>query len=180
MNYKYSNLKNISDLIEGVITRELKVHKDQSGSLVETLRTDWQDVYNKSDLAFAMQYISLTPSSLARDEQKWHVHKFQKDRFICISGRIVTAIFDPRPGSKTEGKLNLFLMGPQKPDEMYMLVIPENTYHGFMVISKAQGFLLNFPTQIYNPDDEGRVTNNQFSWQKVRDDFNLKSPIPHD
>ncbi len=173
MNYDYLNLEDQKDLIAGVTIRKLTVHKDESGALFETLRRDWQDVYNGDDLAFAMQYMSITPSGLARDEDKWHVHKFQKDRFICASGKIVTAIFDPREGSHTKDKLNLFVMSPQNEEEMYLLIIPENTYHGFMVVSKEQGFLLNFPTQLYNPQDEGRIPNKEFSWAKVRQDFGI-------
>lgn len=174
MNYSYINLDNKKNLIEGVILKKLQVHNDESGSLVETLRQDWDDVYNDGERSFFMQYISKTPSGLARDEDQWHIHKNQEDRFICVNGKIVTAIFDPRENSKTKGKLNLFVMSPEKEDEMYMVIIPKNTYHGFMVVSKEKGYLLNFPTQVYNPKDEGRVKNTQFSWQKVREDFNLK------
>ena len=175
MNYNYINLSNQKDIIDGVIIRKLTVHKDPTGTLVETLRSDWSDVFNSHDMAFAMQYMSVTPSGVARDEEVWHVHKFQKDRFICVLGRVVTAVFDPRKDSKTTGKLNLFVMGPGKEDEMYMLLIPENTYHGFMAISKEPAYLLNFPTQIYNPNDEGREKNqDQISWQKVRQDFGIR------
>src|SRR3989344_7945368 len=113
MNYNHINLSNQNDLIEGVILRKLAVHKDTTGSLVETLRSDWKDVFNSGDLAFAMQYMSITPSAVARDEDMWHIHKFQKDRFICISGRIITAVYDPRKDSKTTGQINLFVMGPE-------------------------------------------------------------------
>ena len=174
MNYKYIDLKNQKDLIEGVILRKLTIHKDQSGILFETLRNEWSDVIN-SKMPFKMQYMSQTPPRIARDEGQWHVHKFQKDRFICVSGRIVVAIYDSREASKTKGTLNLFVMGPEKEEEMFMVVIPENTYHGFLVISNQDGYLLNFPTQIYNPKDEGRVHHsNEFSWQKVREDFASK------
>ena len=59
-------------------------------------------------------------------------------------------------------------------NEMYLLVIPEEVLHGFMVISKIPGYLLNFPTQLYNGEDEGRIDNTQFSWQQAREDFGLK------
>lgn len=173
MNYQYINLNNQKDLIEGVVLKKLIQHIDPTGTLVETLRTDWNDVFDTHHSPFAMQYMSITPSGTARDEDKWHLHKNQKDRFICVAGKIVTAIFDPRENSPTRGKLNLFLMGPEKEEEMYMVVIPEETYHGFMVISKVPGYLLNFPTQLYNQDDEGRVPKKELSWQKVREDFNL-------
>lgn len=173
MKYSYINLDDQKDLIDGVIIRKITVHNDESGMLFETLRSDWGDVLS-SDIPFAMQYMSVTPSSVARDEDKWHIHKFQKDRFICASGKIVTAIYDPRENSKTKGKLNLFVMSPQKENEMFMVVIPENTYHGFMVVSKEPGYLLNFPTQLYNPQDEGRVQNAaELSWKDVRNDFRL-------
>lgn len=171
MQNNYLNLSNKSNLIEGVILRKLIVHKDESGSLVETLRANWQDVFNDEDLNFAMQYLSITPPGATRDENKWHVHKFQKDRFICVAGRIVSALYDARSGSNTMGKTNLFLQGPHNDDEMYLLVIPENVYHGFMVVSKDSGYLLNFPTKLYNPQDEGRVENKHFNWRSVREDL---------
>ena len=175
MNYQYIDLNHQKDLIDGVILKKLTTHRDKTGELVETLRRDWQDVFNGNDLDFAMQYMSVTPSGIARDEDKWHVHKFQKDRFICASGKIVTAIYDPRENSKTKGKLNLCIMDPQKENEMYMVVIPEETYHGFMIISKTPGYLLNFPTKLYNPDDEGRVEHKgELDWSKVREDFSIE------
>lgn len=171
MNYKYLDFEDSEGIIQGVVLRKLIFHTDKTGALVETLRTDWQDVFGEQ-LPFKMQYMSITPSFVARDEDKWHVHNLQKDRFICVSGKIVTAIFDARPNSPTKGKLNLFKMGPENENEMYMIIIPEGTYHGFMVISTQDGYLLNFPTQIYNPQDEGRVDNTgQLSWKKVREDL---------
>ncbi len=176
MKHNYITLDKQQDLIEGVILRELKIHKDQTGQLVETIRSDWLDVINKQDLRFAMQYMSVTPSGVARDEHMWHVHKYQKDRFVCVAGRIVTAIYDPREGSPTKARLNLFAMGPEKENEMYMVLIPEETYHGFIVVSKTLGYLLNFPTQLYNPKDEGRVDHQgELNWRKVRKDFGIEN-----
>ena len=175
MKHRYLNLNNLEDLIDGVVVRPLKIHRDASGILVETLRIDWDDVYKSINGDFAMQYMSKTPAGLARDEDEWHVHQKQKDRFICISGKIVTAVYDPRDDSKTNGKLNLFSMGPGTDEEMYIVVIPEETYHGFMVISQEDGMLLNFPTQLYNGEDEGRVKHaGEFDWQDVRNDFGIK------
>lgn len=175
MKHKYLNLNNLDGLIDGVVVRKLKVHKDASGILFETLRNDWNDVYGDINAPFAMQYLSQTPPGLARDEDEWHVHKHQKDRFICISGRIITAVYDPRKESKTNGKLNLFTQSPDAEEEMYMVVIPEETYHGFMVISDAPGMLLNFPTQLYSGEDEGRVKHaGELKWQDVRNDFGIK------
>lgn len=175
MNFEYKNYDKLEKLIEGVVIRKLKIYKDDTGALFETLRKDWDDVYGGIEAPFAMQYISQTPPGVARDEDVWHVHQKQKDRFICISGKIVTAIYDPRENSKTKGLLNTFVMGPGSEAEMIMVVIPEETLHGFMVVSKEPGMLLNFPTQLYTGEDEGRVKHGkEFSWQLVRDDFGIK------
>lgn len=175
MNFNYIDLNSQSDLIDGVIIKKLNMHKDPSGTLVETLRDEWKEVIN-DNMPFKMQYVSQTPPGIARDEDKWHVHKFQKDRFICLYGKIVTAIYDPREESNTKDKLNLFVMSPSKDEEMYLLVIPENTYHGFISIDKkTPAFLANFPTQIYNPEDEGRIDHaGELDWNKVREDFDIK------
>ncbi len=168
--------KNKFTLIKDVIMHPLRINKDESGVLVETLRTDWPDIYG-NDRKFAMQYYSSTPSGIARDEKVWHYHpSVQEDRFLVIQGTIIVAVADQRANSVTKGLLNLFYM---KSDENpYILLIPKETLHGFLVISKEPAILLNFPTTLYNPKEEGRITYEEaqvmlpdgslFSWDSVR------------
>lgn len=164
-------------LIKDIIIRPLKINKDESGVLVETLRKDWEDVYGEGR-EFSMQYYSKTPSGIARDEAVWHYHPtIQDDRFLVISGAIVTAVADYRKESETYGLLNLFYMkGDESP---YLLLIPRQTLHGFMVVSSEDAILLNFPTGLYNPSEEGRIPYEEaniklsdgslFSWDFVRE-----------
>jgi len=67
-----------------------------------------------------------------------------------------------------------------------MVLIPRRTLHGFMVVSKEPAILINFPTGLYNPQEEGRVPHEQaqiktdggeiFNWDLVRKEFpNLSS-----
>lgn len=167
-------------LIEGVYIKPLKVNSDQSGILVESLRTDWNDVCS-AEKPFAMQYYSVTKSGIARDEALWHYHPGgQQDRFIVVAGSIVTAVADDREESPTKGLLNLFLMKSESP---YLLVIPKRSLHGFMVVSEAYAILLNFPTRLYDPKEEVRIGYDQakikvdkntfFSWNLVRKEFGL-------
>ena len=171
--------KDRHELIKDVIMHPLKVNKDASGVLVETLRTDWMDIYGPGR-EFAMQYYSVTPSGVARDEDVWHFHPTtQEDRFLVVQGSIIVAIADNRNESSTCGLLNLFSMEADK--DPYILLIPKKTLHGFMVVSDNTGILLNFPTNLYNPQEEGRILYSQahvkfeegdlFSWKKVRGKF---------
>lgn len=171
-------------LINDVVIHPYKVNKDESGILVETLRKDWTDVYGEGR-EFSMQYYSETPSGVARDENVWHYHPtVQDDRFSVVKGEIVVAIADNRQDSPTYGLLNLFYINSR--ENPYMVLIPKRTLHGFMVVSKEPAILINFPTGLYNPQEEGRVPYDKaqvklsdgtpFSWNLVRKQFpNLSS-----
>lgn len=173
------NQKN-KKLIKDILLHPLKINQDESGGiLVETLRTDWQNVYGK-DREFFMQYYSVTPSGVARDENVWHYHpSYQEDRFLVAQGSIVTAVADYREESPTFGTLNLFFMDALI--DPYILLIPKKTLHGFMVVSKESAILLNYPTGLYNPKEEGRINYEEaniktpegefFTWDMVRDQY---------
>jgi len=171
--------KDNSHLVKDVLLYPLKINQDECGLLVETLRSDWKIIYG-TGREFAMQYYSITASGVARDEDVWHYHPtIQEDRFLVVQGAIVTAIVDNRRDSPTCGYLNLFYMQADK--DPYILLIPKQTLHGFLVISKNPAVLLNFPTALYNKKEEGRIPYAQaqvklpdgslFSWSKVRHKF---------
>lgn len=172
-----SNL-NLAKLIKDVLVYPLKINKDASGILVETLRTDWKGIYGPGR-EFAMQYYSVTENGIARDEDVWHYHPtVQEDRFLVAQGAIVAAVADNRVKSPTNGLLNLFYM--QADQDPYILLIPKKTLHGFMVVSDKPAILLNYPTGLYNPAEEGRipysnaramVDGEMFSWDRVRKEF---------
>jgi len=172
--------KDKTKLIEGVLLYPLKVNRDKSGVLVETLRKDWKGIFGKGR-EFFMQYYSVTASGVARDEDVWHYHPtVQEDRFLVAQGAIVTAVADNREESATKGLLNLFHM--QEEVDPYILLIPKRTLHGFMVVSKTPAVLLNFPTSLYDPKEENRVSydvakvrfsdGSIFNWEIVRKLFN--------
>lgn len=166
------------ELVKDVLVYPLKVNRDESGILVETLRKDWKGIYG-ANREFTMQYYSVTKSGVARDEAVWHYHLKQEDRFLVVKGEIVVAVFDNRSESPTKGALNLFYMQADK--DPYILLIPKRTLHGFLVVSKEPAVLLNFPTVIYNPKEEARMSFGEaqaklengslFSWNQVRKFF---------
>lgn len=174
--------KDKATLIEDVLLYPLKVNRDESGVLVETLRKDWKGIYG-ADREFSMQYFSVTKSGIARDEKVWHLHpNYQEDRFLVANGAVVVAIADSRENSPTNGNLNLFLMEATK--DPFILLIPKGTLHGFIVVSQEDAILLNFPTGLYNPEEEGRVPHEEvnvrlndgslFTWDFVRKNNPLK------
>ncbi len=163
-------------LIHDILVYPLKVNRDESGILIETLRSDWSQIYGDGR-EFAMQYFSVTSSGVARDEEVWHIHPTkQEDRFLVAYGSIVTAVADNREGSPTKGLINLFHM--KSDDKPFIVLIPKGTLHGFMVASATPAVLLNFPTTLYDAKEEGRVKHDEakvslpdgtlFTWDLVR------------
>lgn len=173
--------KDSVSLVKDVLMYPLKVNRDESGILIETLRTDWEGIYGKGR-EFSMQYFSVTKSGIARDEKVWHYHPKQEDRFLVAQGEMIVAVVDNRRGSKTFGTLNLFHMKADA--DPYILLIPKYTLHGFLVVSHTPCVLLNFPTCLYNPSEEKRLPYDRaqikesdghlFSWDQVRSQFGLE------
>lgn len=143
--------------IPGVVIRPLTVNRDPRGTLTELLRADWGDVFGE-DLPFAQVYASVTVPGVARDEDRWHLHRQQTDRFCCLAGRIVVAIADDRANSSVRGTLLLVeLAAEEQAPAPAMVTVPPGTLHGLIALGGGPAMLLNFPTRLYDAADEERV-----------------------
>ncbi len=151
--------------IQGVVAFPRVVHHDPRGFLVETLRKDDGGV---SGATFAMTYTSLTLPGEKRDVDRWHVHRLQEDRFVVLSGEMILALYDGRREVPTFGTLHAIRMvgasdgtgtEPRRKQDglTHMVTIPAGVYHCIGNLSDRPFILQNFPTQLYNAEDEGRV-----------------------
>ena len=98
---------------------------------------------------------------------------------MVAAGDILLALWDGRSGSPSAGTLDLLPMGESQPDDaQFSVLIPKEVHHGFMVTSDRKAILLNSPTRLYNPSDEGRDPfanvgatfddQTSFNWEEVR------------
>lgn len=154
--------------IAGTQVLERIIHFDSRGFLVETLR---RDDFKVGGDQFVMSYTSLTPARVARDEDRWHHHQLQDDRFVCVKGRIALALLDMRENLTTFGRLEVLRMEGAREDLIeqvrqsnlkkdlttYLVVVPKGVYHCYKNIGEDDCLLQNFPTQFYNAKDEGRT-----------------------
>jgi dTDP-4-dehydrorhamnose 3,5-epimerase len=190
MNLEFFDLtkKDSYKLIQDVVIHPLKVNRDPRGILVEIMKTNWENIYDKKKLPFTQIYYSMTKSGVARDEDLWHYHPGgQQDRFGVIQGEIVIAIFDWRKKSSTFGQLNLFHLGELPKDKgQYLVLVPRRCLHGFVVVSKKPAILFNFPSRFYDVREEKRIPFKEvkleagsfFSWNRVRKKFKLPIKNP--
>jgi len=109
-------------------------------------------------------YVSFTRPGYARDADRFHFHRFQKDRFTVVFGKLWILLYDARKDSKTFGKLEViqvdggkFSVTEKKELPVYTITIPEGVFHGIKNPGPEWTCLANHPTAEYNPKDEGRV-----------------------
>ncbi len=129
-------------MIEGVVTKKLKVIPDERGRLMEILRSD-ENLFR----GFGQVYLTTAYPGVVK---AWHYHKQQYDNFAVIQGMAKVVLYDPREGSPTKGEVNELFAGIHNP---LLIQIPPRVYHGFKCISVEEAIILNIPTNTYNYDE---------------------------
>jgi len=132
-------------MIDGVSVKRLKVIPDERGRLMEILRGD-----DELFLKFGQVYMTTTYPGVVK---AWHLHKRQTDNVACVQGMIKLALYDPREGSPTRGKVEVHFLGVHNP---VLVQIPSGIYHGWKCVSREEAVIVNIPTEVYdyeNPDE---------------------------
>lgn len=135
-------------LIEGVLTKPLRVIPDERGRLFEILRRD-EPLFRQ----FGQVYCTTVNAGVVKG---WHYHKRQYDNFVCVSGMIKLVAYDFREGSATHGVVNEFFIGMHQP---LLVQIPPGVLHGFKGLSAPEAIVINVPTEPYDHEqpDEYRL-----------------------
>ena len=130
-------------VIHGVKTKRLRLVPDERGWLMEVLRSDDADLFTK----FGQVYVSATYPGVVK---AWHYHKVQTDNFACVAGMVKLVLIDTRSGSPTEGVVNEFFVGSERP---LLVQVPQLVYHGWKCIGDTVALVVNAPTEPYDYDD---------------------------
>lgn len=126
--------------IEGVILRELVVHGDQRGRVLEGWRRDWAP--------FAVK--QLTEGRAEQGVLKGlHLHYRQWDWWRVIAGRMLVGLYDARPSSTTHGQTMLFEINPDHPTAVG---IPPGVAHGYYALTDLE--MIYLLSELYDPEDE--------------------------
>lgn len=129
--------------IDGVKTKSLRLIPDERGWLMEILRSDDSELFQK----FGQAYVSATYPGAVK---AWHYHKHQIDNFACIAGMVKLVLVDTREDSATKGMVNEFFLGTQQP---MIVQVPNLVYHGWKCVSLETSVVVNVPTELYRYDD---------------------------
>lgn len=141
-------------MIDGVIIKPLKVHKDvpdrpedkdNGGFLMEVLRND-ENLLKK----FGQTTFTVTnPGTI----KAFHYHKLQDDLWFIAAGKAMVVLHDLREDSPTKGQTDVI---PAGTDDYKLIVIPVGVAHGYKVLGDEPVLLLYHTTESYNattPDE---------------------------
>ena len=129
-------------MIQGVEVKQLTPRADERGFLMELLRSD-DSIFTK----FGQCYVSMNYPGVIR---AWHWHKKQDDFFVVVKGMIRVGLYDLREGSPTQGEAAEFYLGD---NNSIMLKIPVGVVHGYKTVGTEPSLLINFPSEVYNPEE---------------------------
>ena len=129
-------------MIQGVEVKQLTPRADERGFLMELLRSD-DAIFTK----FGQCYVSMNYPGVIR---AWHWHKKQDDFFVVMKGMIKVGLYDMREGSPTRGEVGEFYLGD---NNNIMLKIPVGVVHGYKTVGTEPSLLINFPSEVYNPEE---------------------------
>lgn len=126
--------------IDDVIVRELVVHGDERGRVLEGWRDEWTP--------FTVR--QLTEGRAAAGVLKGlHLHYRQWDWWRVVTGRMLVGLYDARPDSRTLGATMLFEINPEHPTAVG---IPPGVAHGYYALSDLE--MIYLLSETYDPDDE--------------------------
>ena len=126
--------------IDGVELRSANKHADNRGWLAEIFRAD----EIKPDVLPVMGYISVTRAGVTRGP---HEHREQTDMFGFLGpGNFRVKMWDNRKNSPTYGNIMTIEAGESNP---VILTVPPGVVHGYMNISKIDGWAVNLPNRLF-------------------------------
>lgn len=128
------------DAIDGVILRQLVVHGDHRGRVLEGWRQDWAPFSVKQ----------LTEGRAREGVLKGlHLHYKQWDWWRVVSGRMLVALYDARPDSPSHRRTMMFEIGTEEPAAVG---IPPGVAHGYYALTDVE--MIYLLSETYDPADE--------------------------
>ena len=125
-------------MIDGVMTKKLRVIPDERGRLMECLRND-----DELFIGFGQLYMTTTLPGVVKG---WHLHDVQWDNIVCVKGMLKLALYDDREASATRRQIDEFFIGEHNPT---LVRVPPGVWHGWKCVSPEEAFIVNAPTEVY-------------------------------
>ncbi len=134
--------------IDGVALDELRVIPTPGGPVLHMLRA----VPENTALNIGEVYFSeVNPGQI----KAWKCHLRQTQRFAVPVGRLYIVLYDTRPDSRTQGRLDALVLG--RPEAYFLLHIPPGVWYGFSARGDCPALICNCPDLPHDPTEALRL-----------------------
>ncbi len=138
-------------MIDGVVTKRLRLIPDERGYLMEILRDD-DELFTQ----FGQVYVTACYPGIVK---AWHCHQHQVDMICCVQGTARLGLYDDREDSPTCGETNSFILGILNP---LIVRVPAGVWHGFTPVAAETILMLNVPSEHYDYDEPDELRRDPF------------------
>jgi dTDP-4-dehydrorhamnose 3,5-epimerase len=135
-------------VIDGVVVKEVVVHADDRGLLMEVVRDD--------EPVFREVRQTTCTITLPGVIKAFHWHRRQWDVWFFAAGMAQVVLHDLREDSPTAGRTDVLYAGERRP---LVIAIPPGVAHGYRVLGREPATLFYHTTEHYDPaaPDEERI-----------------------
>jgi len=133
-------------MIVGVEIFQLKRIQDERGIVMHMLRSDDAHFQRFGEIYFSVIFPGVIKG--------WHLHSRMTINYAVVDGNIKLVLFDQRPGSRTEGRLQEVFFGQIN----YQLVrVPPGVVNGFTAMGGQRAIVANCADIPHDPTEITRI-----------------------
>lgn len=133
-------------MIEGVRVVPLRQFPDERGKVMHMLRKDSPGFTEFGEIYFSCVY----PGAI----KGWHIHRHMTLNYAVPYGLIKFVLYDNRPGSTTQGKVQELFLGP---DNYQLVTVPPLVWNGFKGYGSNMAIVANCASIPHDPEEIERM-----------------------
>jgi len=134
-------------MIDGVVVTPLKQIADERGKVMHMLRATDPHFCSFGEIYFS----SVNPGVV----KAWHIHKRMVLNYAVPVGKIKFVLYDDRLNSRTLGRFDEYLLGP---DNYCLVTVPPLVWNGFQGLGPETALVANCASIPHDPDEIERAT----------------------
>ncbi len=148
-------------MIEGVKITDLKVFKDDRGSVRHMMARGRPPFEQFGEIYFS----SVKPMVV----KAWHLHTQMTLNYVCLASSVMVGLVDPESGESSFSVLNT-------DSNYFLLTIPPGIWNGFRVplnVPQEEALVANCATLPHDPDEIIRIHPDDFEFKFYWGDYDL-------
>jgi dTDP-4-dehydrorhamnose 3,5-epimerase len=135
-----SNGVPVDRLPDGMILRDVPLHTDERGTVIELLDPRWN--WHPDPIVFAYAF-TIRPGVV----KGWGLHERHEDRYALIAGEMELVCYDEREDSPTYGEVSKLVLSEHR---RQVVNVPAGVWHADRNIGSTDVVVVNFPTIQYD------------------------------